>query len=213
MGLMARHTAGQGAALKVGVILEHGGMTAQAILELEEWLGVGLMAIDTGEGHGCPLGERLPLHLHGRMAGQAGLPLRQNLCCRLREEVVAGHAVETRHATDIRAGGGVARLTGLYPGLDGMQRGQVTAQTFQVGSHHMDLVTRRFRNLGQRRSWLMWQSSHTLRASWVWGDVLIFPCCPMPHDPGTIAKALLMDMYGSLPGYGSPPARSAKPSP
>jgi hypothetical protein len=116
-------------------------------------------------------------------------------------------------ATDIRAGGGVARLTGLYPGPDGMQRGQVTGQTFQVGSHRMDLVTRRFRDLGPAAI-----LAHVAIFAHLAGKLGVGGCPDIPAPSNAIRsghdrQGLADDMYGSLPGYGGLPARSAKPSP
>jgi len=175
-------------------------MTAQAILELEEWLGVRLMAIRTGEGHGCPLGERLPFHLHGRMAGQAGLPLGENFGLAGGQEVMTRQTVQACHAADIGLSGAVTLLTGLDCGLDGVQRRQVTGETWQVGAHDVNLVARCRRDL--RPSSIMAQVAALADLTIELGvgrDVLGIMDRPMPDNAGAIDNILLMThMAGDL---------------
>ncbi|MBI4639062.1 MAG: hypothetical protein HY731_00100 [Candidatus Tectomicrobia bacterium] len=187
-------------------------MAAQTILELEEWLCVRLMTVCTGEGHRRFFGKCLPFHLHGRMAAQAGLPPWQNLRIGFRQEVMTGCAVEGDHPADIRAGGGMAFLAGLYLRLDSVQRGKVTGETFYVCSHHMDLMTRSFPDLSPtRRLAQMAIFAHLAGETCVRWNILVFLCRPMPHDLETVNDILLVArmavyllMGACLPGLPGP---------
>ena len=154
-----------------------------------------LMAVSTRESHRSSLGERLSLHLHGGVTGEAALSRWDHLFCGrgLTQEIMTGGAVERHHATSIRKRRRVAALARLYLRLEGMQRRQVAGETLEVRALHVELVTHSFSNLGPVG--ILAQVTRftdcTSQAS-VRGDAVVLSRRPVPDDPRTVDNILLM---------------------
>ena len=119
---MTADAIGQSLLLKMPPILRDCQMAAEAVVKLEQWLAVRLMAGAAFILHRRLGRKRFPLKGHARMAGRASFLFGLEPIFVLGEKLVAGGAVKRLHPADIRARLGVTSGTFFGRRFDRVKR-------------------------------------------------------------------------------------------
>ena len=193
MRTVAGHALRERAPLEVSIVVGDPRMTTQAIVKMQDRLGMRLMASPALELHRRRRREGLALELHALVTGKAQFSLRLESGFLRDKKLMTGRAMEPAHPPDVGSSLVVALGAVLYLGFHGVQRWKMTGETLKIGPHHVGFVAGRFGDL--RPFDLFVEMARFADRSGEVGvrrDLFDVGSRPAPHDSGAILNILLM---------------------